>query len=58
MHSAILSAYMSIGIHNDHMGMTKFESEGDPGFVSVTGELQRWVKELKAIPGNLPTPVE
>jgi hypothetical protein len=28
------------------MDMTKFENEEDPGFVSVTGELRRWIKEL------------
>jgi hypothetical protein len=53
MHSATLPAYVSIGIHNDHMGMTGFESESDPGFVSITGELRRWVKELEVIPGNI-----
>ena len=58
MHSAVLPAYMSIGIHSNHMSMTKFGSEGDPGFASVAGELQRWVKELKAMPGNLPMPAE
>ncbi|OCL11660.1 hypothetical protein AOQ84DRAFT_335546 [Glonium stellatum] len=50
MHSAIIPAYMSIGIHSNHMTMTKFETEDDPGFISVTGELQRWVKELKPPP--------
>lgn len=52
MNSAILPAYMSIGIHSNHMGMTKFETEDDPGFLSVTGELQRWVKELKTVSGK------
>ncbi|ERF73050.1 hypothetical protein EPUS_08614 [Endocarpon pusillum Z07020] len=50
MHSAILPAYVSIGIHSNHMGMTKFETEDDPGFISVTGELRRWVKELISMP--------
>ncbi|MCJ1263639.1 hypothetical protein MMC22_003509 [Lobaria immixta] len=47
--SAILPAYTSIGIHDNHMGMTKFEAEDDPGFKSVAGELQRWVRELKPV---------
>ncbi|KAF7510444.1 hypothetical protein GJ744_006723 [Endocarpon pusillum] len=50
MHSAILPAYVSIGIHSNHMDMTKFETEDDPGFISVTGELRRWVKELISMP--------
>ena len=50
MQSAILPAYMSIGIHGDHMGMTKFETKDDPGFISVAGELRRWVKELERAP--------
>ena len=41
MQSAILPAYMSIGIHGNHMGMTKFETKDDPGFISVAGELRR-----------------
>lgn len=57
MHSAILPAYVSIGIHSNHMDMTKFETEDDPGFISVTGELRRWVKELISMPGNLPIPI-
>ncbi|KAI1452410.1 Alpha/Beta hydrolase protein [Annulohypoxylon moriforme] len=48
MRSAILPAYASIGIHGNHMDMTKFQDEDDPGFVSVAGELRRWVKELSA----------
>jgi hypothetical protein len=29
------------------MDMTKFEGPDDPGFVAVTGELRRWIKELQ-----------
>lgn len=29
--------------------MTKFGTEDDPGFVSIVGELRRWVKELKPV---------
>jgi hypothetical protein len=52
MDSAILPAYNSIGIHADHMNMTKFASEDDPGFVSVVREIRRWVKALKAFSAN------
>lgn len=53
MHSAILPAYVSMGIHSDHMHMTKFEFEDDLGFISIAGELQRWVKKLGVMPGNM-----
>ena len=26
--------------------MTRFESEDDPGFIAITGELRRWIKEV------------
>lgn len=28
------------------MDMKKFESEDDPGFVAVVGELRRWIRDL------------
>ncbi|KAH0552863.1 hypothetical protein GP486_006937 [Trichoglossum hirsutum] len=43
-HSAILPGYIPIGIRGNHMDMTKFEGEDDPGFEAVTGELCRWIK--------------
>jgi hypothetical protein len=45
-HSAILPGYIPIGIRSNHMGMTKFEDENDPGYTAVTGELRRWVKHI------------
>jgi protein SERAC1 len=48
MGSAILPAYLSIGIHRNHIDMTKLEGASDPEFVSLTGEVRRWVKELEA----------
>lgn len=48
LESAILPGYVPIGIHQNHMDMTKFEREDDPGFTAVAGELRRWVKELSA----------
>ncbi|OCL01598.1 hypothetical protein AOQ84DRAFT_401722 [Glonium stellatum] len=41
-HSAILPGYIPIGIRANHMDMTKFESEDDPGFKAVAGEIRRW----------------
>ncbi|KAF2234938.1 hypothetical protein EV356DRAFT_532485 [Viridothelium virens] len=45
-HSAILPGYIPIGIHANHMDMTKFNDADDPGFKAVVGELHRWVKAL------------
>jgi hypothetical protein len=28
------------------MDMTKFETADDPGFIAVSGELRRWIKEI------------
>ncbi|UKZ79212.1 hypothetical protein TrVFT333_006962 [Trichoderma virens FT-333] len=67
-HSAILPGYIPIGIHGNHMDMTKFASKDDPGFVAVCGELRRWIREISrvgrqnlatrrsAIPEDSPTP--
>ncbi|OCK99500.1 uncharacterized protein K441DRAFT_538200, partial [Cenococcum geophilum 1.58] len=43
-HSAILPGYIPIGIRSNHIGMTKFEDENDPGFIAITGELRKWIK--------------
>lgn len=53
MHSAILAAHPHIGIHANHMDMVRFSSCDDPGFLSIAGELQRWMQELGPIPGSL-----
>ncbi|KAL9090850.1 MAG: hypothetical protein Q9165_005058 [Trypethelium subeluteriae] len=45
--SAILPGYIPIGIHANHMDMTKFISADDAGFRAVVGELHRWVKALR-----------
>ncbi|KAL6913692.1 hypothetical protein FSST1_011452 [Fusarium sambucinum] len=42
--SAILPGYIPIGIHGNHMDMTKFDDASDPGFVAISGEISRWVK--------------
>jgi len=33
--------------------MARFDSENDPGFFSVLGELQRWVTKIKSQESNL-----
>ncbi|KAF8545005.1 hypothetical protein BDD12DRAFT_937273 [Trichophaea hybrida] len=52
MHSAILPAYPSIGIRKNHSDMTKFHSEEDPGFISIVGELRRWVRAITPAPAT------
>ncbi|KAA8642375.1 hypothetical protein EYZ11_009972 [Aspergillus tanneri] len=47
-HSAILPGYIPIGIHSNHMDMTKFTNIDDPGFVAVCGELRRWIRDTDA----------
>jgi len=42
-----LSAYGNRGIHGDHMGMTKFRDEHDPGFVAVSSQLWLWTNEIE-----------
>ncbi|KAI1742692.1 Alpha/Beta hydrolase protein [Xylaria scruposa] len=44
--SAILHGYPAIGIHADHRGIARFASAEDPGFVSILGELRRWVSQV------------
>ncbi|KAJ5646829.1 hypothetical protein N7490_003201 [Penicillium lividum] len=43
--SAILPGYIPIGIHRNHMDMTKFTSAEDPGFIAICGELSRWIRD-------------
>lgn len=47
-HSAILPGYTAIGIHKDHREMARFTGADDPGFISVSGELQRWATAIKS----------
>lgn len=49
MDSAILPGYIYVEIHSNHIGMTKFASEDDLGFIAAVGELRRWMKELSTI---------
>lgn len=52
--SAKLRGYPSIAIHGNHVTMTKFKDEDDPGFHSVYGELQRWAKDFCNANGKYP----
>ncbi|KAK5655837.1 hypothetical protein OQA88_5376 [Cercophora sp. LCS_1] len=45
-HSAILPAYNSIGIYANHMDMARFSDGEDPGYLSVSTELMRWVRAI------------
>lgn len=40
--------YASIGIHSNHMEMTKFANVDDPDFVDICGELHRWIRNTDA----------
>lgn len=40
--SATLDRYTSIGIHANHMDMTKFSSDQDPDYQNILSELQRF----------------
>ncbi|KAK1772209.1 hypothetical protein QBC33DRAFT_520561 [Phialemonium atrogriseum] len=44
--SATIPGYIAIGIHSNHMDMVRFPTQNDPGFVSVAGELRRWVMDM------------
>lgn len=41
----ILPGYIPIGIHGNHMDMTKFVNVKDPEFVAICGELRQWVRD-------------
>ncbi|KAK7971551.1 hypothetical protein PG989_016567 [Apiospora arundinis] len=46
--SAILPGYTAIGIRSNHRDMVRFSSPDDPGFLSITGELKRWIDDLRS----------
>ena len=52
--SARLKGYPAISIRRNHVSMTKFKDEHDPGFQRVFGELQRWAKEFCNANGKYP----
>jgi hypothetical protein len=55
-HSAILSSYNSIGIHANHMDMPKFSNPQDAGYIAVSSEIIRWVRDCAQRPAPQPLP--
>ena len=56
-HSASLDRYTSIGIHANHMDMTKFLSDQCPDYRNVLSELQRFIPSCNQQTRNeLPLP--
>ncbi|KAK8071357.1 LipA and NB-ARC domain-containing protein [Apiospora hydei] len=51
--SAILHGYPAIGIRANHRDMVRFSSPDELGFLSITGELKRWVDGLRTSDGTL-----
>jgi hypothetical protein len=51
-YSAILPGYPAIGIHADHRDIARFNTMYDPGFITVSNELQMWARELKSASGR------
>ncbi|KAH7095492.1 hypothetical protein FB567DRAFT_31364 [Paraphoma chrysanthemicola] len=47
-HQAKISGYSSFGIHANHMDMTKFEGEQDPGYKLVRAQITRWVGQIQS----------
>jgi hypothetical protein len=45
--SAILPAYPSASIHQNHSDMTKFASANDPGFIRVRDQLWLWTEAVR-----------
>ncbi|CAI6071998.1 unnamed protein product [Clonostachys chloroleuca] len=46
-HSAEIPGYTAIGITGNHVEITKFSSESDEGYRSISGEIMRWVGEIR-----------
>ncbi|KAI5838256.1 hypothetical protein DFP73DRAFT_267821 [Morchella snyderi] len=44
-HSAILPAYSNYPLHANHMDMVKFSDPKDQGYIAVTNEIGRWIRE-------------
>ncbi|KAM5377525.1 hypothetical protein ACJZ2D_004894 [Fusarium nematophilum] len=55
-HHAILPAYNSKGIHDNHMGMTKFSTVQDQGYLDISTEIWRWVREIQQSLASTPSP--
>ncbi|KAJ4132375.1 hypothetical protein NW754_015190 [Fusarium falciforme] len=55
-HYAILPAYNSKGIHDNHMGMTKFSTAQDQGYLDISTEIWRWARQIQRSLGSTPPP--
>ncbi|ODM21100.1 hypothetical protein SI65_04153 [Aspergillus cristatus] len=55
--SATLPGCTSVGIHKNHMDMTKFATVDDSGFIAVRETLGSWIKEVDANGSSLPDTV-
>lgn len=45
--SACIRGYPKFGIHADHINMTKFQKEDDPGFSAIATALQRVINKIR-----------
>ncbi|KAJ2898983.1 hypothetical protein MKZ38_003552 [Zalerion maritima] len=45
--SAVIPGFTAIGIDTDHREMARFSRLDDPGFVVVSGELERWTDAIR-----------
>jgi hypothetical protein len=54
--SATLKSYNSIGINANHMNMPKFSNPKDAGYLAISAEIIRWVREHTSKPSLQPTP--
>lgn len=45
--SATLPGRTPIGIHANHVDMTKFDDAEDPGYQAIIGELWRWSRDAQ-----------
>lgn len=50
--SASMHGYEAIGIHANHIDMTKFLANDGAGYQKVKGELVRWVQNLDYAAGG------
>lgn len=48
--SSILPGYNNMGIHANHIDMTKFASDEDPGYLNVSTEIMRWIRSVQSAP--------
>lgn len=43
----MIAGYPSLGLHANHMDITKFGSDESPGYIRVLAEIQRLVREAR-----------